>query len=59
VRWTTITAGDPITLWSLPGGPTSEVIGRQVYPERFVVYVVGSVKPSDRARILAAVAATR
>lgn len=56
---TTITAGDPITIWSLPGEPPAEVIGRRVYPKRFVVYVADSVKPSDRARILVAVAATR
>lgn len=55
----TITAGDPITIWSLPGEPPAEVIGRRVYPKRFVVYVADSVKRSDRARILAAVAARR
>lgn len=56
---TTIPAGDPITVWSVPGGPPAEVIGRRVYPKRFVVYVADSVKRSDRAQVLAAVAATR
>jgi hypothetical protein len=56
---TTIAAGDPVTTWSVPGAPPAEVIGRQAYPKRFVVYVADTVKRSDRARILSAVAATR
>jgi hypothetical protein len=56
---TTINAGDPISVWSLPGGPPADVIGRRVYPTGLVVYVADSVKRPDRARVLAAVAATR
>jgi hypothetical protein len=56
---TTIKVGDPITVWSLPGGAATDVIGRQVYPRRFVVYVADAVTRPERARILAAVAATR
>jgi hypothetical protein len=56
---TTIAAGDPITIWSVPGAQPTEVIGRQMYPRRFVVYVADIVPRSDRARILSAVAATR
>jgi hypothetical protein len=47
----------PISVWSLPGAGPSVVIGRRVYPRRFVVYVADSVKRSVRARILAAVTA--
>lgn len=43
----------PVTIWSLPGERPADVIGRRVYPERFVVYVADSVRRSDRARILA------
>jgi hypothetical protein len=54
---TTIGAGNPISVWSLPGAGPSKVIGRRVYPRRFVVYVADSVKRSVRARVLAAVTA--
>ncbi len=56
---TTIAAGHSVTVWTLPGGSPTDVVGRRVYPRRFVVYVADSVRRADRTRILAAVAATR
>jgi hypothetical protein len=52
-------AGAPVPVWSLPGAPPTEVIGRQVYPRRFVVYIANSVTRAERARVLTAVTATR
>jgi hypothetical protein len=56
---TTIDAGDPVAIWSFPSWSVSKVIGRQVYPQRYVVYVAESVKPRERARLLAAIRSSR
>jgi hypothetical protein len=52
---TDILAGQPISIWSFPARPSTEVIGQQVYPNRFVVYFAESIKRPERNRILAAI----
>jgi hypothetical protein len=56
---TKIVAGGPVAIWAFPGWSSSEVIGRQVYPRPFVVYVADSVRPSQRTHVLAAIASSR
>jgi hypothetical protein len=56
---TDVVVGEPVAIWSFPGWSPSEVIGRRVFPSRFVVYVADSVKPRKRARVLAAIRSSR
>lgn len=55
---TNVVAGDPVPIWSFPARPSTEVIGQQVYPNRFVVYIADSIKKGERDRILAAIGTT-
>lgn len=56
---TDIVADDPVPIWSFPARPSTEVVGHQVYPNRFVVYIADSVKRRERDRILAAIGTVR
>jgi hypothetical protein len=50
---TGIVSGAPEPVWSFPARPSTQVIGRQVYPHRFVVYIAEAIKRRERNRILA------
>jgi hypothetical protein len=52
---TDIVSGDPVPIWSFPARPPTEVIGQQVYPNRFTVYFADGIKSRERDRILAAI----
>lgn len=52
---TDIVSGDAVPIWAFPARPSTEVIGQQVYPNRFVVYIADSIKRQERDRILAAI----
>jgi hypothetical protein len=54
---TDVVAGDPVSVWSFPGRPSTDVIGEQVYPNRFTVFFADSIKRRERDRILAVIGA--
>jgi hypothetical protein len=51
---TDIVSGGPVPIWSFPARASTEAIGQQVYPHRFVVYIAEPIKRRERNRILAA-----
>lgn len=56
---TDLDAGERVAIWSFPGRSPSQVIGSPGYHGRLVVYVANSVKPRERAQILATMGSRR